>query len=417
MNKYLIREKQAEFVEKVLPGKKVLEKELGKKREAFIKLFPKDSLKELNLNNYVIGGKRTKSFCYLIERTLKDLGSIRGATAFKFGIYFGRTKSDSNQNFRWSPKKWGDTESVAFEAIKEAIIDLINAGKNEDLAALKSNKLSPMFKGKILATYYPERYLSIFSNEFLTHLISTFNLSYEDISKLDPIEKRFLLLKELKNKDKVMKEWSVFEFSSFLWTYFPQTVVNETVKIAVELEPFAEVKFPEFFEVKPEMQNVEIIPTTEINKTEIHLRSNYKPDYETTNRNKRIQGEKAELWVLKYERDYLISKGKTELAGKVNRVSETDDSLGYDILSFDEMGKEKYIEVKSTIGKLGDNISFLITSNELIKAKELQNYWIFYVSEVKTTIPKITPLSIIDNDNKIKKTPTQYRMEMGIIKV
>jgi hypothetical protein len=65
----------------------------------------------------------------------------------------------------------------------------------------------------------------------------------------------------------------------------------------------------------------------------------YKPDYEIVNKNKRVQGEKAEVYVLKSEKEYLISVNRRDLESKVSQLSLTDDSLGYDIISFDKFGK------------------------------------------------------------------------------
>ena len=54
--------------------------------------------------------------------------------------------------------------------------------------------------------------------------------------------------------------------------------------------------------------------------------------------------------------------------------SEVDDSLGYDILSYEEDGTPRYIEVKTTEHR-SDNgeLYFFISQNELEKAKTLKN--------------------------------------------
>jgi hypothetical protein len=52
--------------------------------------------------------------------------------------------------------------------------------------------------------------------------------------------------------------------------------------------------------------------------------------------------------VLKLEQ-YRLAAGLDSLAAKVEHVSRTrGDGLGFDVLSFDEQGKERYIEVKTT---------------------------------------------------------------------
>ncbi|MCO6019350.1 hypothetical protein CKN86_09530 [Carnobacterium divergens] len=72
-------------------------------------------------------------------------------------------------------------------------------------------------------------------------------------------------------------------------------------------------------------------------------------------------GEEA---AIKLEKDYLNHSQRPDLAEKVRHVSKHDgDGLGYDILSFDLEGKEKYIEVKTT--NSGLNTHFFISENEI----------------------------------------------------
>ncbi|EMR73968.1 protein of unknown function (DUF3883) [Thermoplasmatales archaeon SCGC AB-539-N05] len=83
---------------------------------------------------------------------------------------------------------------------------------------------------------------------------------------------------------------------------------------------------------------------------------------------------------------------------KIEWVSKSDDTLGYDILSYDEDGKKKHIEVKSTNQSPDSNANFLISSNQYRKAEELENYYFYIVFNAKTSSPKVW---------KIKK-PLQY---------
>ena len=63
----------------------------------------------------------------------------------------------------------------------------------------------------------------------------------------------------------------------------------------------------------------------------------------------RSLGAAGEEFVVRFEVARLAHAGKEGLAGKVERVSETrGDGLGFDVLSFDESGRERLIEVKTT---------------------------------------------------------------------
>lgn len=60
-------------------------------------------------------------------------------------------------------------------------------------------------------------------------------------------------------------------------------------------------------------------------------------------------GRAGELAVLRRERQHLAESGRPDLAERVEHVSETQgDGTGFDILSFNIEGVEKFIEVKTT---------------------------------------------------------------------
>jgi hypothetical protein len=85
-------------------------------------------------------------------------------------------------------------------------------------------------------------------------------------------------------------------------------------------------------------------------------------------RNRRLGREGEEL-VLRFERDRLQRLDRLDLAKKIRWISEEDgDGAGYDILSFDEKGKERLLEVKTTVGS--DTTPFYITRNELSLSSE-----------------------------------------------
>lgn len=80
-------------------------------------------------------------------------------------------------------------------------------------------------------------------------------------------------------------------------------------------------------------------------------------------RNRKL-GRDGEELVLQFERERLRQLDRSDLASKIRWVSEVDgDGAGYDILSFDEKGKERLIEVKTTVGS--ESTPFYITRNEL----------------------------------------------------
>ncbi len=78
----------------------------------------------------------------------------------------------------------------------------------------------------------------------------------------------------------------------------------------------------------------------------------------------RSLGRAGEDFVVRYERWRLVQLGMGQLADKVEHVAKTrGDGLGYDVLSFDPAGGERFIEVKTT--SFGKRTPFFVSSNEL----------------------------------------------------
>jgi Protein NO VEIN, C-terminal len=80
-------------------------------------------------------------------------------------------------------------------------------------------------------------------------------------------------------------------------------------------------------------------------------------------------GHNGEETVFQFERHRLRVLDRPDLAKKVRWVSQEDgDGNGYDILSFDHNGRERFLEVKTTVGS--QTAPFYLTRNELSFSKE-----------------------------------------------
>ncbi|MCS3891431.1 hypothetical protein M2171_000564 [Bradyrhizobium japonicum USDA 38] len=85
-------------------------------------------------------------------------------------------------------------------------------------------------------------------------------------------------------------------------------------------------------------------------------------------RNRKL-GRDGEELVFHHERLRLKQLDRPDLAKKIRWISEElGDGAGYDILSFDAQGRERLLEVKTTVG--ADVTPFYITRNELSLASE-----------------------------------------------
>lgn len=143
-----------------------------------------------------------------------------------------------------------------------------------------------MFKGKILSVYYPDDFMNIFSAKHLNYFID--NLCIENSSRSE-LDKQALLL-HYKNSDQVMKKWSVYEFSRFLYKSFgsPNDEVKEE-KLPDELKEFKDKDFPPIEVVN--FSYVELTTDELADLGDIKERKRNKIDY--INRSKKIKKKSA----------------------------------------------------------------------------------------------------------------------------
>lgn len=401
-----LREYQLDF-EKIRADLKVDFKTIDSLRKKFTNDYTSDKILSLNLDEYIVGKRDNTSFCNRIENELNNWGNIHGSTAKKFGLYFGTLGDDETRKYRIGKKYFGTQTDEAFKKILTSIVELIENNNNRKL--IKKNPISPMFKGKLLSVYYPNQFLNIFSASHLNYFINMLSLDNNSKSEID---KQYLLL-DFKNNDLVMKHWSIYEFSKFL--YFSFGSPNNEIKdenLSPELKEFKLKDFPPIEEVKFEFVNLTTETTPEIGNNK-RPKKPRKIDYSKQSKKFKRIGDRGEQIVLKAERKSLIDCGKEDLAKKVDQVSKRDDSVGYDIVSYNKNGEKIFIEVKSTIRPIGYS-NIYISSNELNISENKENYFFYIVYNVGKKQPKIWKIKGTDflNDINVKKTPILYKMRL-----
>lgn len=185
-------------------------------RNEFAAYFTYEKIASMDIEEYVVGLQSRDSFCYKLERTLYELGSISGQPSSKFGVWYSPTKNQ----YCFQPR-FGDNYKDAFETLRRFLLDLLRAGEKEDYVAIERNPINSLIKGKILAVYYPEKYMNVYAAAHLNHYLETFGLASSRLLKCNVIYKRAALVK-FKNEDKDMKDWSNYVFSIFLWSHYPK---------------------------------------------------------------------------------------------------------------------------------------------------------------------------------------------------
>ncbi len=403
MNINELRELQIDFEKLKLEVKSEF-KHINSVRKKFVKDYPLNKITLMTKDDFVIG-KGNSSFCNRMENELNGWGNIHGSPAIKFGLYFGKLGEDKDRKYRIGKKSFGINENNALSNILNSIKELIE--NPDDIELLKSNPISPMFKGKILSVYHPDKFLNIFSASHLNYFINLLGLDNTSKSELD---KQFVLL-NFKNKDLVMKSWSNYEFAKFLYTSFknPNDEIKEN-KLSKELKRYKEKDFPPIEKLK--IKFVDLVTGNSDSKPNSNKRTPAKLDYSNRSKSNKRIGDRGEQIVFKAEKDFLIKNGKTKLAKILDKVSETDDTLGYDLISYDLEGNKKYIEIKTTLKPIGESNIF-ITSHEISKALEQTNYFIYIVYEAGSEEPKIWKIEgdKFLNDKNVIKEPILFKLK------
>lgn len=298
-------------------------------RGKFLRSYPLSQLKNITLDEYVIGNG-TASFCAYVEAKTKAWANMQGATANKFGIYFGKTRSDPKIKYRFT-KKFGETKNEAFNGVKNALLSLVKAGKLKNFSEIDANPLSQMFKAKILSLYFPDIYLNICSSEHLEQIALEMGIPEQQF-----VSEYQHLLVEKKLANTITKDWSNPKFMSFLYAKFIRDDLNTP--------PSAIVKKP-------------------------RKKSRRRVNFEDIAANRDAIGKASEEFAIEWEKNRLIGLGYQGLVAKIEDRRDIP-SYGYDYLSFSAPGHERYIEVKS-VGRdrKEDCFRFYLSENELSTSK------------------------------------------------
>ena len=383
MNRQDMQEQIELYVPSLAEEQKERWKNAEKLRLDFVRDFSPAKIQSMQLDDFVIGkGSNNRSFCYRLERETDDLGRILGANAFKFGVYYGSTKTDSTVKYRFA-NKWGTTIEEAFLSVKKEILNLLQSAERKDIDELNNNRLSPMVKGKLLFIYYPDKYAPIYSRDHLEFFTAELNLHANPKSSVEM--QRALM--EYRATWPMLMEYSVVLFMHFLYQIFPQVkkpsspAAHEATSLPLLDQAIAGARF------------IDQMPPVTTPKTKMSEKEETAPkiDYIERQKQRKRIGNRGEAIVKSMEEKRLRDEGRPDLAQKIKHISDKSDKEGYDILSFDADGTSRHIEVKATSASNLDR-GFYISSNELGKSKSLPNYHIYFVFSAMSKNPRILPV-------------------------
>lgn len=365
-------------------------------RDEFVARFNISKLISMPIDDFVIGRSQIdetgkNAFCYVLETQMRELGEMRGATVDKFGVWFSKEGKYEHTS------KYGDNIEDAYKNVIKAICELIVAGNKDDYESIEKSLIPPLFKGKILSTYYPEKYIPIFKEDDVDKFLNILDITY-DIHEYNTLEKKKRLLKTFKNSHDVLSKYSDYYFVRFLYGSYKKELKEEhTVNGEIDY-------------------NFEIVDFDYIGKHVTEKRNTYRSretDYERINRNKKDIGNRGENAVLKFEKKNLTSLGLYELA---NMVELSDnDAAGYDIISYNPDGTKKHIEVKTNSGSSNKVMDFYLTDNELNKMENDPYYNLYYLFNIKKN-PKIHIVNkkILSEQKNVLLQPVLYKVTIDV---
>ena len=135
--------------------------------DRFLAEWPVERIEAMTLAEYVsVEDKST--FTYWLETEARELGSIKGGSSEKFGIYKradsskrnGRNNYSHDDTYTWH-SKYGEDAPTAFARIKQSILDVIKAVQVNDLDAIELIDIAPTLKWKVAFIYQNRSKLSV----------------------------------------------------------------------------------------------------------------------------------------------------------------------------------------------------------------------------------------------------------------
>ena len=178
-----------------------------------------DNVNRMTLQEYV-GLKNKDTFCQWVETKTRALGSIKGLTSIKFGIYERNDPSSKPKNYRNDEKyswlrNYGDNRKEAFENVKQDIIKIIRLAELGKFEQIDSILLPDLFKWKVAFLYSNERLIPIYKHDVLIRIAEHFGLHTNRNTTISEIQNVMVLNKPA--------QLNVYEFMRQLYNQFGET--------------------------------------------------------------------------------------------------------------------------------------------------------------------------------------------------
>lgn len=197
--------------------------ELKELLDEFLNRWTIENVRNLTLQEYVgLGNKDT--FCQWVETKTRMLGSIKGMTSIKFGIYQRKDPTKKPKNYKnddqysWL-QSYGDSRKIAFENTKNDIIKIIKLSEIGKFSEIDNILLPDLFKWKVAFLYSNERLIPIYKRDVLFKIANHFGLNTNRHTRISEIQNVMMLNKP-----------AHLDVYAFMWQLFNQFGNNEDRK-------------------------------------------------------------------------------------------------------------------------------------------------------------------------------------------
>lgn len=166
--------------------------ELKELLEEFLNRWQIEDVENMTLQEYVsVGNKDT--FCQWVETKTRMLGSIKGMTSIKFGIYKRKDPNKKPKNYENDIKyswlrAYGNNKSETFDNVKKDIVKIIRLSEKGQFDRIDDILLPDLFKWKVAFLYSNERLIPIYKRDVLLIIAEHFGLNTNRQTKISEIQ-------------------------------------------------------------------------------------------------------------------------------------------------------------------------------------------------------------------------------------
>lgn len=199
--------------------------ELKELLDEFLNQWQIEDVEKMTLQEYVsVGNKDT--FCQWVETKTRILGSIKGMTSIKFGIYERKDSNKKPKNYENDNKySWlrgyGNNRIKAFENVKKDVVEIIGLSEKGQFEKINKIILPDLFKWKVAFLYSNERLIPIYKREVLFKIAKHFGLKTNRQTKISEIQE-LMISNKPSNKN-------VYDYMRELYDRFGRNEVKEII--------------------------------------------------------------------------------------------------------------------------------------------------------------------------------------------